>query len=127
MGLLMRRRLRKFLPIVLVALAVQFFAPIVACWAAGVGASNPLLGSSICHDDGASTSNSTDPSGQPCTHDGCCAACSVAHAAPIDIPQPTIARLYLQPERVVWREVAPDQLQSRSGSYAQARAPPQLT
>jgi len=127
MGLLMRRRLRKFLPIVLIALAVQVFAPIVACWAAGIGASNPLLESSICHDDGASTSNSSDPSGQPCAHDGCCAACSVAHAAPVDTPQPTTARLYLQPERVVWREVAPDQLQSRAGSHAQARAPPHLT
>ena len=73
----MRRRLRKFLPIVLMALAVQFFAPIMACWAVSIGTSNPLLGSSICRDDGGSTSNSTDPSGQPCAHDGCCAACSL--------------------------------------------------
>jgi hypothetical protein len=127
MGLLMRRRLRKFLPIVLVALAVQFFAPIVACWAASIGTSNPLLGSAICHDDGASTSNSADPFGQPCAHDGCCAACSLAHAAPVDTHHPTTARLYLQPGRVVWREVAPDELQSRTGSHAQARAPPSLS
>jgi hypothetical protein len=127
MGLPMRRRLRKFLPIVLMALAVQFFAPIVACWAAGIGASNPLLGSSICRDDGASSSNSTGPSDQPCARDGCCAACSLAYATPVGTPPATTARLDLQPERVVWREVASDQLQSRTGSHAQARAPPQLT
>jgi hypothetical protein len=127
MGLLMRRRLRKFLPIVLIALAVQIFAPIAACWAASIGTSNPLLGSAICHDNGASTSNSADQSGQPYAHDGCCAACSLAYAAPIDTPPATTARLYLQPERVAWHEVGSDRLQSRTGSHAQARAPPHLT
>ena len=48
----MRRRLRKFLPIVLVALVVQILAPIAACWAASIATSDPLLGAAICHDDG---------------------------------------------------------------------------
>ena len=38
----MRRRFQKYLPIVLVALMVQIFAPIGACWAAAVVASDPL-------------------------------------------------------------------------------------
>ena len=42
MGGLMRRRLKNFLPIVLFALAVQIFAPIGACWAASIAASDPL-------------------------------------------------------------------------------------
>ncbi len=37
----MRRRLRKFFPIVLIALTVQIFAPIGACWAASIAASDP--------------------------------------------------------------------------------------
>jgi len=48
----MRRRLRNFLPIVLMALAVQIFAPIGACWAASIAASDPLHAAAICHDDG---------------------------------------------------------------------------
>jgi hypothetical protein len=128
MGLLMRRRLRKFLPIVLIALAVQSFAPIAACWAATVAASDPLRGPAICHDDGAANSGQSDQSGQPRAHDGCCSTCNLAHAgAPVDTPQATIETPYLQLGRVVWRDVAADRLPSRTGSHAQARAPPHLT
>src|SRR5438309_12086102 len=55
--LLMRRRLHKLLPIVLIALVVQILAPIAACWAASIAASAPLgsaLGSaSLCRDNAA--------------------------------------------------------------------------
>jgi hypothetical protein len=124
----MRRRLRKFLPIVLIALTVQIFAPIAACWAASIAASDPLHAAAICHDDGSSTSGQGDQSGQPRAHDGCCSFCSVAHAgAPVDAPQTAVATPYLQPEQVVWLDLAPDLFSSRTGSHAQARAPPQLT
>ena len=43
------RWLKKFLPIVLIALMVQIFAPIGACWAASIAASDPLAGAVICH------------------------------------------------------------------------------
>ena len=43
-GFAMRRRLNNFLPIVLIALLVQIFAPIGACWAASIAASDPLAG-----------------------------------------------------------------------------------
>ena len=39
----MRRRLRKFLPIVLIAVMVQILAPVAACWAASIAASDPLV------------------------------------------------------------------------------------
>ena len=42
------RRLKNFLPIVLIALMVQIFAPIGACWAASIAASDPLAGAAIC-------------------------------------------------------------------------------
>ena len=66
----MRRRLRKFLPIVLFALAVQVFAPIAACWAGTLVASDPLHGPAICHDNGAANSSQSDQSGQPRAQDG---------------------------------------------------------
>ena len=123
----MRRRLRKFLPIVLIALAVQIFAPIAACWAAGIVASDPLKAATICHDDGTSTAGGCDQPGQPRAHDGCCSVCSVAHAgAPVDTPQTAFATPYRNPARVVWVDRAPDLFGSRTGSQAQARAPPPL-
>ena len=126
----MRRRLRKFLPIVLLALTVQILAPIAACWAAIVAASDPLQAAVICHDNGSSTQGQGDnQSGQPGAHDGCCSVCSVAHTgAPVDSPQTAaVATPYLQSSRVVWLDRTPDLFGSRTGSLAQARAPPQLT
>ena len=124
----MRRRLRKFLPILLIAVMVQILAPIAACWAAGIAASDPLHAAAICHDDGASNSGQTDQTGQPRAHDGCCSVCSVAHTgAPVHTPQTAVAAPYREPVRVVWLDRAPDLFGSRAGSHAQARAPPQLT
>ena len=124
----MRRRLRKFLPIVLMAAMVQILAPVAACWAASIAASDPLHAAAICHDDGASSSGQTDQTGQPRAHDGCCSVCSVAHTgAPVDAPQTAVATPYQDPARVVWLDRAPDLIGSRTGSHAQARAPPQLT
>ena len=126
----MRRRLRKFLPIVLIALAVQIFAPIGACWAASIAASDPLRTAVICHSDTASAqghTGQTDPTGQHRAHDGCCSVCSVAHiGAPLDTPQASVAAPYQQPERVLWLDRTAELLGSRTGSHAQARAPPPL-
>jgi hypothetical protein len=127
---LMRRRLRKFLPIVLVALAVQIFAPIGACWVASIAASDPLQ-AVICHSDTASAqgqTGQTDPTGQHRAHDGCCSVCSVLHTGvPVDTPRTAVTTPGHQPERVVWFDSVADLLGSRTGSHAQARAPPQLT
>jgi len=122
----MRRRLRKFLPIVLLALTVQILAPIAACWAASIAASDPLQAAVICHDHTAS--GQTDQPGQPAAHGDCCSICSLAHAgAPLDTRQASIATPYFLSERVVWLDRAPDLFGARAGSHAQARAPPQLT
>jgi hypothetical protein len=123
----MRRRLGKFLPIVLIAVLVQIFAPIGATWAASIAASDPLHAAAICHGNAASTLNPTDQSGQPRAHD-CCSVCNVVHAgAPVDAPQATVATPYRHAERVVWLDITPDLFSSRAGSHAQARAPPLLT
>ena len=60
MGLAMRRRLKNFLPIVLVALAVQIFAPIGACWAVSIAASDPLARAVICHGNAAAGAGQSD-------------------------------------------------------------------
>jgi Protein of unknown function (DUF2946) len=127
----MRRRLRKLFPIVLIALTVQILAPIAACFAASVAASDPLHAAVICH-DGASTpgrtDNPADQTGQPRAHDSCCSACSVAHAgAPVDPPQTAVATPYRDSARVVWLDLAPEPFGARTGAQAQARAPPLLT
>ena len=66
----MRRRLRKFLPIVMMALLVQILAPIAACWAAGIAASDPLAAAVICHDNAAQTNGGGDQTGGHQAHDG---------------------------------------------------------
>src|SRR5439155_22179450 len=86
-GFAMRRRLKNFLPIVLIALLVQIFAPIGACWAASIAASDPLAAAVICHGNAASTSGQSDQTGHR-AHDGCCSVCSVlSTGAPVDVPQ----------------------------------------
>ena len=127
-GFAMRRRLKNFLPIVLIALVVQIFAPIGACWAASIAASDPLAAAIICHGNGASSAGQTDQTGHR-AHDGCCSVCSVLQTgAPVDAPDVAdLVSLIRQPERVVWIEFTPDRFASRAGSHAQARAPPSIS
>jgi DUF2946 family protein len=124
----MRRRLRNFLPIVLMALVIQVVAPVAACWAVSIVTSDPLHAAVICHDGAASTSNTADQTGQPRAHDGCCSVCSVAQAAAsIDAPQTAVATPYFQSKRVVWLPFEPIGVTSGIGSLARARGPPQVT
>jgi len=121
----MRRRLKNFLPIVLIALLVQIFAPIGACWAASIAASDPLAGAVICHGNGAPGAGQADQTNHR-AHDGCCSVCSVLQTgAPVDVPEVAVATVAERASaRVVWTEFTPDRFASRAGSHAQARAPP---
>jgi hypothetical protein len=124
----MRRRLKNFLPIVLIALMVQIFAPIGACWAASIAASDPLAGAVICHGNGASESGQTDPAGHR-AHDGCCSFCNTLQTGwSLDVPPSAgIIGFDRQSARVVWIAFESDRLASRAGSHAQARAPPSMS
>jgi hypothetical protein len=123
----MRRRLGRFLPIVLIAVLVQIFAPIGATWAASIAASDPLHAAVICHGNAASVPGSSDQSGQPHGHD-CCSVCNVVHTGgPVAAPQVAIATPYRPVARVTWLDTAPDLFSSRAGSHAQARAPPSFS
>ncbi|MGE5157294.1 MAG: DUF2946 domain-containing protein [Gemmatimonas sp.] len=122
----MRRRLQRFLPIVLMALAVQILAPIAACWATAVVASDPLQSAEICHNVPSPTSGQDDQSGGQPAHDGACAICCALQAIPsIDTPQQiALAVPSRQTAFVVWASPAPRLSLSRLGSNKQARAPP---
>ncbi|MBN8991053.1 MAG: DUF2946 family protein [Rhizobiales bacterium] len=124
----MRKRLRNFLPIVLIALVVQIFAPIGACWAASIAASDPLAAAVICHGNADAAPGQSDPAGHR-AHDGCCSVCSVLHTgAPVDVPQTAEAVAFArQQSSVVWVAYTPERFGSRAGSHAQARAPPSIS
>lgn len=126
MDFTMRRRLKILLPVFLVALVVQVFAPIAACWAAGIAASDPLAAAVICHDSTGSGDQSDQ--GVPHVRDGCCSTCNVLQTgAPVD-PPPTIATAIERlPERVAWHDFVARLTNVRAGSQAQARAPPSIS
>lgn len=124
----MRRRLWKFLPIVLIALAAQILGPIGVSWATVIALSDPLRAAEICSNGAVSSTGQSDQTGEPRGHDSACSICCVAHAgASVDTPQTPVATPYQRFERVVWLDSAPDLFGSRTGSNAQARAPPQWT
>ena len=122
----MRRRFQKYLPIVMIALMVQIFAPIGACWAAAVAASDPLATAEICHDSGTAAGQTGDQSGQHREHGSACAICCLASAgASVDTPALAAASLPCRATaRVIWHEQTIDVAAFRAGSNAQARAPP---
>ncbi|WP_225647465.1 MULTISPECIES: DUF2946 domain-containing protein [Bradyrhizobium] len=123
-GFAMRRRLKNFLPIVLVALLVQILAPIGACWAASLAASDPLAAATICHGDAGSGAGQGDQTGHD-AHDGCCSACSVLQTgAPVDSPQVAAQAVERLPNPIAWLDFASELDRSRAGLSAQARAPP---
>ena len=125
----MRRRLKNFLPIVLMALAVQIFAPIAACWAATIAASDPLSAAVICHGSATGGASQDDQSGTKGAETGCCGLCGVLHTgAPVDPPQTAaVFTVDRGATSVVWHEFALDPATSRAGSPEQARAPPLLS
>jgi DUF2946 family protein len=124
----MRKRLKNFLPIVLIALVVQIFAPIGACWAASIAASDPLAAAVICHGNANAGTGQSDQTGHR-AHDGCCSVCSVLQTgAPVDVPQTAEAISFERRQsNVVWIAFTPDRFGARAGSHAQARAPPSIS
>jgi len=123
----MRSRLQKYLPIFLLALAVQVLAPIGACWAAAVAASDPLNSVEICH-SGLAGDRSADP-GESHQHlNGCSLCCLASAASSVDTPAgAAFAIPYRESTTAVWHPRAPDPSSFGVGLHAQARAPPSLS
>ena len=125
----MRRRLEVFIPIVVLAILVQLFAPIAAFRAFADAASDPLFMSSICSETATSAQDSQTAPVTQHDHGGCCAFCAAGHVGAIALEPPplvfvTLQRLY---QRFSWLEAADPMLALRAGSHAQARAPPTIS
>ena len=122
----MRQRFQKYLPIVLIALMVQIFAPIGACWAAAIAASDPLAAANICHDSASVPGQQDNQTAPDSRHGSSCAICCLASAgASIDTPKiEALAVPYRETADVAWHDQTADPFLSRTGSNAQARAPP---
>jgi len=134
----MRARLRKTLPVALIALAMQVLAPVAACWAAGAAIVDPLRQAMICHNDGAPiygaggpgawVPGSDDQTGAPGAHAGSCLICCLAQAnASFDAPEANFSTPFRYAEPVVWHKQELIVAVSHSGSNAQARAPPNMS
>ncbi|MHC2618950.1 hypothetical protein ACVIW2_000982 [Bradyrhizobium huanghuaihaiense] len=124
----MRARLQKFLPLVLLALAMQVLAPIAACLAAGQAVADPLSAAVICH-SASDQGGLNDRTGSPTAHGAACALCCLAQAnASLDSPpQLALATPFRHAERVVWRAADVSAVVAHKGSSAQARAPPRIS
>ncbi|MGY4624226.1 DUF2946 domain-containing protein [Bradyrhizobium sp. USDA 4486] len=125
----MRARLQKFLPLVLLALAMQVLAPIAACWSAGQAMADPLHAAVICHSAGEQGSDLNDRTGTPTAHGAACALCCLAQAgASLDSPPQLAVSIPLRrAERVSWHSAEVTVVAAHKGSNAQARAPPHLS
>ena len=124
----MRARLQKFLPIVLLALAMQVLAPIAACWAAGQAVADPLSAAVICH-SASEQGGANDQSGTPTAHAGSCSICCLAQAsASLDSPpQAALSIPFRHAERVVWHDADASAVAVHKDASAQARGPPQFS
>jgi len=121
----MRRRLQRFLPIVLAALAIQMTAQIGACWADALAVADPFSSFPICHGGGDLASGGSHQ-GSDTDHD--CASCCVLSASlSFDAPRPTTLAMPLrhQVEAVLRGYDRPCLLGGRTGSNSLARGPPQ--
>ena len=131
-GLLsVRRRLQIYLPVFLIALMVQIFAPISASWAAASSLSDPLAafgGAAICHGGGSEADGQTDQPGQTGHHEhNVCALCCLAYAGnSIDAPKAAFTAPHRLSLRVIWYDAEQQPRDTRKNGSAQARAPPSI-
>lgn len=124
----MRRRLGRFLPIVMVTMLVQIFAPVAACLAFSTTIADPLAGAICSHapDTSSPQDRKTDP---PPTHGACCALCCVVHhaAAPPADPQAVAVSIVRDATLVFWCGLTFGLPPFAVDSNAQARAPPPIS
>ncbi|MGO4869758.1 MAG: DUF2946 family protein [Roseiarcus sp.] len=101
-----RRRVRSILPIFLIALMVQIFAPIGAIWAM-TQAADPLAAAAICAHIDDSSAPTSDPAAPASSHHDCCPLCQFAHSgvAPLAPPPAPAARPAERHAPIAWSVV----------------------
>ncbi len=106
----MRRRLELLIPIVLLAIAVQLFAPIAAFRAFAYAVNDPLYMASICTDMGAAADDAQSaPAGTKHHHGDCCAFCAGGHGGGTALQfrhRRFLSILQRQYQRLSWLEAA---------------------
>jgi hypothetical protein len=124
----MRERLENFIPILLLVVLVQLFAPIAALRVVAYAATDPLYMASICSGMTSATDVPATPSGTAHAH-GDCAFCPSSHggANALDPPRPLFVSLQRSYQLISWLEAADPVPAIRAGSNAQARAPPSIS
>ncbi len=119
------QRLRRYFPIFMVALMVQVLAPIGASRAFAAAVTDPLAAAELCLSG--PSSNGSDQGSQHRGHDASCVLCCSFNPSSVNFSAPEPAALaapYRSVSGVTWREYALLFEDSRTGSNAQARAPP---
>lgn len=121
----MRRQMGKFIPVVMIAIWVQLFAPIGAYFAMAA-ASDPFGSAPICSPSSSANAGQSVPAGQQQSHPDCCQLCVVAQsgAAPLKSLEPAVATVVRAVQQIVWLNQRFDLPSGQRGSHAQARAPP---
>ena len=122
----MRRRLEVIIPIVLLSVLVQLFAPIAAFRVVAYATSDPLYMAPICSGMETSADAQTAPAKPRHPHGNCCAVCAAGHGGATAVQPPQLIFVSLQRlfQRVSWLESADPTPAGRVGSNKQARAPP---
>ena len=120
----MRRQVGRFIPVVMIAIWVQIFAPVGAYFAMA-SVSDPFGSAPICSPANAAQSAPSAPAGQQKPNSDCCQLCVAAHSgsAPLKSSEPFVA-IVRSPQHLVWSDRRFDLPSGHRGSHAQARAPP---
>lgn len=121
----MRSHLARFLPVFLLALAIQVLAPVGACWATALAVSDPLAGAQLCA--GIGGGHLPDGGNEFHMRDGSCALCAAATAFSPVAPQVTASTAVGRGYRVAWTAFRPKARAAKAASSAQARAPPAIS
>jgi Protein of unknown function (DUF2946) len=129
MGAEMRRRLEAFIPIVVLAVLVQWMAPIAAFRVVAYATTDPLYMASICSGMTSASETPADPAQTQHQHGDCCAFCVGSHGGAVAVDPPPLIFVSLQRsyQQISWLEATEAIPVFRVGSNAQARAPPPLT
>src|ERR1700737_530834 len=104
----MRRRLEVFIPIVLLSVLVQLFAPIAAFRVVAYAVTDPLYKASICAEMASAPDAQTAPAKTQHDHGDCCVFCAAGHSGSIAVepPFPIFASLQRLYQLISWLEAS---------------------
>jgi Protein of unknown function (DUF2946) len=129
LGEIVRQRLEVVIPIVLLSILVQLFAPIAAFRAVAYAVNDPLYMASICSEMPSADNGQMTPAKTKHAPGDCCVFCAAGHCGGFAVEPPPLIFVSLQDyyQRVSWLAAADPMPTVRVGSNTKARAPPRLT